>query len=75
VKDFPDIILWSIPAFLLLIAVERVSHLLHRDDDEVGDGGADTTTSLALGLGSVFADTLWKVPIGTCTPRRPGASA
>jgi sterol desaturase/sphingolipid hydroxylase (fatty acid hydroxylase superfamily) len=62
-KDFPDIILWSIPAFLLLIVVERVSYLLHRDDDEVGYGGADTATSLAMGLGSVFADVLWKIPI------------
>lgn len=62
-KDFPDIILWSIPAFLLLIVLERVSYLLHRDDDEVGYGGADTATSLAMGLGSVFADLLWKIPI------------
>ncbi|HEX7745539.1 MAG TPA: sterol desaturase family protein [Micromonosporaceae bacterium] len=62
-KDFPDIILWSIPAFLLLVVLERVSYLFHRDDDEVGYGGADTATSLAMGLGSVAADTLWKVPI------------
>jgi sterol desaturase/sphingolipid hydroxylase (fatty acid hydroxylase superfamily) len=62
-KDFPDIIMWSIPAFLLLIVLERVSYFFHRDDDEVGYGGADTATSLAMGLGSVAADTLWKVPI------------
>lgn len=62
-KEFPDVIAWSIPAFLLLIVLERVSYLLHRDDDEVGYGGADTATSLAMGLGSVFTDLLWKVPI------------
>jgi sterol desaturase/sphingolipid hydroxylase (fatty acid hydroxylase superfamily) len=62
VKEFPNIILWSIPAFLLLIVLERVSYLLHRDD-EVGYGAVDTTTSLAMGLGSVFADALWKIPI------------
>jgi sterol desaturase/sphingolipid hydroxylase (fatty acid hydroxylase superfamily) len=62
-KDFPDIILLSIPAFLLLIVLERVSYLLHRDDDEVGYGAADTATSLTMGLGSVAADTAWKIPI------------
>ena len=62
-KEFPDVIAWSIPAFLLLVVLERVSYLLHRDDDEVGYGGADTATSLAMGLGSVFTDLLWKVPI------------
>ncbi|WP_328849337.1 sterol desaturase family protein [Micromonospora zamorensis] len=62
-KEFPDVIAWSIPAFVLLIVLERVSYLLHRDDDEVGYGGADTATSLAMGLGSIFTDLLWKVPI------------
>ncbi|MGN9774500.1 sterol desaturase family protein [Micromonospora sp. H33] len=76
-KDFPDVITWSIPAFLLLIVLERISYLIHRDDDEVGYGAADTATSLAMGLGSVFTDLLWKVPIAaayallyTLTPLR-----
>ncbi|MDM4722335.1 sterol desaturase family protein [Micromonospora sp. WMMA1363] len=75
-KELPDVITWSIPAFLLLIVLERISYLIHRDDD-VGYGGADTATSLAMGLGSVFADLLWKVPIAaayallyTLTPLR-----
>ncbi|MGW5556156.1 sterol desaturase family protein [Micromonospora sp. NPDC003944] len=55
-KEFPDVIAWSIPAFVLLIVLERVSYLLHRDDDEVGYGGADTATSLTMGLGSIVAD-------------------
>ena len=62
-KEFPDVIAWSIPAFVLLVVLERVSYRLHRDDDEVGYGGADTATSLAMGLGSIFVDLLWKVPI------------
>ena len=62
-KEFPDVIAWSIPAFVLLIVLELVSYLLHPDDDEVGYGGADTATSLAMGLGSLFSDLLWKVPI------------
>ncbi|MEW2385320.1 sterol desaturase family protein [Micromonospora sp. NPDC047707] len=76
-KDFPDVITWSIPAFLLLIVLERISYLVHRDDDEVGYGAADTATSLAMGLGSVFTDLLWKVPVAaayallyTLTPLR-----
>ncbi|PZF97098.1 sterol desaturase family protein [Micromonospora deserti] len=76
-KEFPDVIAWSIPAFLLLIVLERVSYLLHRDDDEVGYASADTATSLAMGLGSVVTDLLWKVPIAaayallyTLTPLR-----
>jgi sterol desaturase/sphingolipid hydroxylase (fatty acid hydroxylase superfamily) len=63
VKEFPDVILWSIPAFILLIVLERVSYVLHRDEDEIGYGGRDTVTSLAMGLGSVGFDILWKVPI------------
>jgi sterol desaturase/sphingolipid hydroxylase (fatty acid hydroxylase superfamily) len=63
VKDFPDVVMWSIPAFVLLLVVERISYLFHRDDDEVGYGGADTVTSLSMGLGSIAFDLVWKVPI------------
>jgi sterol desaturase/sphingolipid hydroxylase (fatty acid hydroxylase superfamily) len=61
--ELPNVIMWSIPAFLLLIVLERVSYLLHRDDDEVGYTGPDTATSLAMGLGSIGTDILWKIPI------------
>jgi sterol desaturase/sphingolipid hydroxylase (fatty acid hydroxylase superfamily) len=63
VKDFPDVVMWSIPAFVLLLVVERISYVFHRDDDEVGYGGADTVTSLSMGLGSIAFDLVWKVPI------------
>jgi sterol desaturase/sphingolipid hydroxylase (fatty acid hydroxylase superfamily) len=62
-KDFPDVVMWSIPAFVLLLVVERISYVFHRDDDEVGYGGADTVTSLSMGLGSIGFDLLWKVPL------------
>jgi sterol desaturase/sphingolipid hydroxylase (fatty acid hydroxylase superfamily) len=62
-KDFPDIILWSVPAFILLMVLERISYVLHRDDDEVGYGGADTATSITMGLGSLVTNAVWKVPI------------
>jgi sterol desaturase/sphingolipid hydroxylase (fatty acid hydroxylase superfamily) len=63
VKDFPDVVMWSIPAFVVLLVVERISYVFHRDDDELGYGGADTATSLSMGLGSIAFDLLWKVPI------------
>jgi sterol desaturase/sphingolipid hydroxylase (fatty acid hydroxylase superfamily) len=62
-KDFPDVVMWSIPAFVLLLVVERISYVFHRDDDEIGYGGADTATSLSMGLGSLVFDLAWKVPI------------
>lgn len=63
VKNLPAIILWSIPAFLLLIVLELVSFRVHGDDDELGYEPRDTAVSLSMGLGSIFFDTLWKLPI------------
>ncbi|MFC4057384.1 sterol desaturase family protein [Planomonospora corallina] len=61
--DLPDVVLWSIPAFLVLLAAEAVSYRLHPDDDELGFERKDTLTSLAMGLGSLGWDLLWAVPI------------
>jgi sterol desaturase/sphingolipid hydroxylase (fatty acid hydroxylase superfamily) len=61
--ELPNVIAWSIPAFLLLIVVEWISYRFHPDDDEVGFAARDTATSLAMGLGSLFFDLVWKVPI------------
>jgi len=63
VPDLPDVVTWSIPAFLLLIVLEAVSFWFHGDDDELGYDPRDTATSLTMGLGSVVFDALWKVPI------------
>jgi sterol desaturase/sphingolipid hydroxylase (fatty acid hydroxylase superfamily) len=61
--DLPDVVLWSIPAFVLLTVVEMVSYRLRPDEDAAGYTARDTTTSLAMGLGSLVFDLLWKIPI------------
>ena len=60
--NLPDVVTWSIPGFLLLIIVEVWSFHAHGDDDELGYEARDTTTSLTMGLGSIFFDILWKIP-------------
>src|SRR3954451_19258842 len=59
--DLPNVVLWSIPAFILLTVLEAVSYRLHPDDDHVGYRAKDTATSLSMGLGSLFFDILWGV--------------
>jgi sterol desaturase/sphingolipid hydroxylase (fatty acid hydroxylase superfamily) len=61
--ELPDVVLWSVPAFVLLTVVEMVSYRIHPDEDSAGYGGKDTAASLSMGLGSLFTDTLWKIPI------------
>ena len=61
--NLPDVVLWSIPAFVLLTAVEVVSYRLHPDDEAEGYAVKDTVTSMTMGLGSIFFDALWKIPI------------
>ncbi|BAJ32165.1 hypothetical protein KSE_64060 [Kitasatospora setae KM-6054] len=59
----PDVVLWSIPAFVLLTVLEIVSYRFHPDEDERGYGAKDTATSLTMGLGSLLFDAGWKIPI------------
>lgn len=61
--NLPDVVLWSIPAFVLLTVLETVSYRFHPDDDEQGYAPKDTATSLAMGLGSLLFDAGWKIPI------------
>ncbi|MET9611594.1 sterol desaturase family protein [Kitasatospora indigofera] len=61
--NLPDVVLWSIPAFVLLTVLEMVSYRFLPDEDEQGYSPRDTTTSLAMGLGSLLFDALWKIPI------------
>ncbi|GAA2789122.1 sterol desaturase family protein [Kitasatospora paracochleata] len=61
--NLPDVVLWSIPAFVLLTVVEMVSYRFHPDDEEQGYAAKDTATSLGMGLGSLFFDAGWKIPI------------
>jgi sterol desaturase/sphingolipid hydroxylase (fatty acid hydroxylase superfamily) len=61
--NLPDVVLWSIPAFVLLTALEAVSYRLHPDDEAAGYAAKDAATSIAMGLGSLFFDFLWKIPV------------
>ena len=65
--EFPPVVLWSVPMFILLMVVERVSYLLHRDDDELGYGLKDTATSITMGLGSLGWDVLWGLGTAVAT--------
>jgi sterol desaturase/sphingolipid hydroxylase (fatty acid hydroxylase superfamily) len=59
--DLPDVVLWSVPAFILLTLLEAISYRLHPDDDELGYDAKDTATSLTMGLGSLGWDLLWGI--------------
>jgi sterol desaturase/sphingolipid hydroxylase (fatty acid hydroxylase superfamily) len=61
--NLPDVVLWSIPAFVLLTVVEMVSVRIHPDEDAAGYEAKDAATSLGMGLGSLAFDLLWKIPI------------
>ncbi|MBN3928558.1 sterol desaturase family protein [Streptomyces verrucosisporus] len=66
VPNLPDVVLWSIPAFLLLTVLEMVSHRLHPEGPDgpvAGYEAKDAATSISMGLGSLFFDALWKIPI------------
>lgn len=59
----PDVLLWSIPAFVLLAVIEMVSYRLHPDEEAEGYEAKDAATSIGMGLGSLVFDALWKIPI------------
>jgi sterol desaturase/sphingolipid hydroxylase (fatty acid hydroxylase superfamily) len=56
-----ELILYSIPAFVLLMAVELLAYR-HGDDEEdrIGYEPRDTKTSLTLGIGNVAINVFWK---------------
>jgi sterol desaturase/sphingolipid hydroxylase (fatty acid hydroxylase superfamily) len=62
-SQLPDVVVWSIPAFILLTVLEIVSYRLHPDDDAAGYEAKDAATSIGMGLGSLVFDALWKIPI------------
>ncbi|HET9379452.1 MAG TPA: sterol desaturase family protein [Streptomyces sp.] len=61
--NLPDVVLWSIPAFVLLTVVEMISVRIHPDEEAAGYETRDSATSVGMGLGSLFFDFLWKIPI------------
>ncbi|WP_344447139.1 sterol desaturase family protein [Kitasatospora nipponensis] len=61
--NLPPVVLWSIPAFVLLTVVELVSFRLRPDEDQQGYRAKDTATSLTMGAGSLLFDAGWRIPI------------
>lgn len=61
--NLPDVVLWSIPAFVLLTVIEMVSLRIHPDENAAGYESKDAATSVGMGLGSLVFDFLWKIPI------------
>ncbi|MEU3219673.1 sterol desaturase family protein [Streptomyces sp. NPDC006971] len=62
-SNLPDVVLWSIPAFVLLTVLELALHRFHPDEDAAGYEAKDAVTSVTMGVGSLGFDLLWKVPI------------
>ena len=58
-----DLIIYAIPAFVLLLAVELLSFRYARDEELVGYEARDTRTSLAMGGGNVVINTVWKLAV------------
>ena len=63
-----DLVLYAIPAFVLLLAAEWASyrHLGDHDHDHEGLKGyevKDTATSLSMGLGNVVINVFWKAVV------------
>lgn len=54
-------VLYAVPAFLLLIALEALWYRFHPDDDERGYAARDTATSLSMGAGSQVIGVPWKL--------------
>ena len=58
-----ELILYAIPAFVLLLAVELWSFRLAADEELVGYELRDTRTSLSMGLGNVVINAVWKLAV------------
>ncbi|MFG2739636.1 MULTISPECIES: sterol desaturase family protein [Streptomyces] len=53
-------VVYAIPAFVLLVAVEALSYRFLPDDDERGYEARDTVTSMSMGAGSQVIALPWK---------------
>ena len=58
-----ELILYAIPAFVLLLVVELLSFKYARDEDLVGYEARDTRTSLTMGGGNVAINAVWKLVV------------
>ena len=58
-----DLIIYAIPAFVLLLVVEAVSFKVAQREDLKGYESRDTRTSLSMGLGNVAINAGWKLVV------------
>jgi sterol desaturase/sphingolipid hydroxylase (fatty acid hydroxylase superfamily) len=58
-----ELILYAIPAFVLLLVVELLSFKYARDEDLVGYEARDTRASLTMGGGNVAINAVWKLVV------------
>jgi sterol desaturase/sphingolipid hydroxylase (fatty acid hydroxylase superfamily) len=58
-----DLIIYAIPAFVVLLIVEAYSFKVAAAEDQLGYESKDTRTSLSMGLGNVGINTLWKAVV------------
>ncbi len=58
-----DLIVYAIPAFLLLLLVEYLSFRIAAREDLKGYESRDTRTSLSMGVGNVIINTGWKLVV------------
>jgi sterol desaturase/sphingolipid hydroxylase (fatty acid hydroxylase superfamily) len=58
-----ELILYAVPAFILLLAVEAVSFKIAAREDLKGYNAKDTRTSLSMGMGNVVVNAGWKVVV------------
>ncbi len=56
-------VVYAIPAFVLLVAVEALSYRFLPDDDERGYEARDTATSMSMGAGSQVIALPWKAVV------------
>ncbi len=60
-----ELLYYAIPAFVLLLVAEAISFRIAHDDDDglIGYEGADTATSLTMGLGNVAISFVWRAVV------------
>ncbi|CAL9401859.1 hypothetical protein SUDANB19_01470 [Streptomyces sp. enrichment culture] len=68
-SNLPDVVLWSVPAFVLLTVVEMVSYRLHPDEKAAGYAAKDAATSITMGLGSLSSTPCGRYPSSPSTRR------
>jgi sterol desaturase/sphingolipid hydroxylase (fatty acid hydroxylase superfamily) len=58
-----ELVLYAIPAFVLLLVVELLAFKYARDEELVGYEARDTRTSLTMGTANVAINAVWKLVV------------